>query len=537
MTKTLIYSLCLLMVLFMPDTNCYGKSKSISKVYYIDSNSGDDNADGQSLVSAWKSIQKIQLTKLFPGDTIKFRRGSAFDIPLFIYDSGEENNPIVLTDYGEKALPAPAFTNKVFEQDNFANCIRIKGSYVVVENLYFHETSAYVGGNYTTDGGWAVWEMGAIYIDKGAKYCVVQNNEIRDCLAGIKSYGEYALIKNNYIHDCNRVLAEWNWGPIGIWFGADNQEACYNRIFNYRAEDPRIHWAGDDGGGGADGGAFEVDDARYPKYNIKIHHNYTRDCQGFIEVTWTDVLQNPNYENFQIHHNISDDYQAFTAVWRGKNFQIENNTIVRRKKNSNDWGVFNITGTNTYNKIRNNIIITEGNIPIFNTGIKNVSKPNNIIENNLYYAATGTITLGKEGPGTNLVQGNPLFVNYDRLEYTGDFALMKGSPAIDKGKDLGYNSDFMNKPVPMGGAPDIGAIEYDPVSSVTERNKSETLIYSSNGTIIINNYDQHKQAVIYNMLGMMIRRINLVGGKNYINMPEKQVCIVGLENGVRAIIR
>ncbi|MPN56879.1 hypothetical protein SDC9_204572 [bioreactor metagenome] len=145
--------------------------------------------------------------------------------------------------------------------------------------------------------------------------------------------------------------------------------------------------------------------------------------------------------------------------------------------------------------------------------------------------------MGKEGPGTNLVQGNPLFVNYDRLEYTGDFALMKGSPAIDKGKDLGYNSDFMNKPVPMGGAPDIGAIEYDPVSSVTERNKSETLIYSSNGTIIINNYDQHKQAVIYNMLGMMIRRINLVGGKNYINMTEKQVCIVGLENGVRAIIR
>ncbi len=37
-----------------------------------------------------------------------------------------------------------------------------------------------------------------------------------------------------------------------------------------------------------------------------------------------------------------------------------------------------------------------------------------------------------------------------------------GSPAIDKGVDLGYSSDFSGKPVPVGAAPDIGAFERQP---------------------------------------------------------------------------
>src|SRR5690606_18782316 len=112
--------------------------------------------------------------------------------------------------------------------------------------------------------------------------CVVRNNEFFDCGVGIKSYGEQAVIEGNYLHDCNRVLKKWTWCPIGIWLGTDHQEVRYNRIFNYSAVDPRINWGPDSYGGGADGGAIEIDDARYPKQNISIHHNYSRDCQGFI---------------------------------------------------------------------------------------------------------------------------------------------------------------------------------------------------------------------------------------------------------------
>jgi len=432
-----------------------------STTYFIDSQQGNDASGGTSESTAWKSLGNIKQGVLLPGDSIRFKRGSAFTGPLYIYDAGEQDHPIVLTDYGSPSLPAPSFTNPVFALGNYGNCIRVKGSFVIVENLYFHHTSAYVRGSYTPSSGWdvTVWEMGAIYIDKEAQHCIVRNNEIEDCVVGIKSYGKYAQIRNNYIHDCNRVLKEWGWGPLGIWLGGDDQEACYNRVFNYSATDPRINWGPDGVGGGVDGGAFEIDDARYPKYNISIHHNYTRDCQGFLEVTWTDIGQNPTYKGFSIHHNVSDDYQQFIAMWRGAQCVIENNTIIRRKKNVNDWGVFNITQDNSQNRIRNNIIVVEKDIPIFNTGLQAPRTPRNIIENNLYYAASGSLVTGNEGPGITPVYGNPLFVNYAGATRAEDFGIRSGSPAANSGLTTGYVIDFIGTAIPKGNAPDIGAFE------------------------------------------------------------------------------
>lgn len=425
--------------------------------YYIDSHNGNDGNNGISLKTPFKSLSVLQKIELHPGDSICFKRGSAFTGPLYITDSGTTGQYITLTDYGNNQDPAPKFTNPVFEQENFGNCIRIQGSYIIVENLYFYGTSAYKAGTYQTDG-WTVWQMGAIYIDKEAAHCIVRNNEIEDCVAGIKSYGPHTIIEHNYIHDCNRVLAEWNWGPIGIWLGGDYQEVRYNKIFNYRAEDPRIAWAG--GGGGADGGAFEIDDARYDKTHISIHHNYTRDCQGFLEVTYSDVESNPTYTNFKIHHNISDDYQQFIALWAGAGCRIENNTIIRRKKNANDWGVFNITKNKSYNMITNNIIVTEKSIPIFNVGLDSDHNPQSIIRRNLYYSASGDLKMGKEGPGDLPLFGNPLFHNYSTANQPEDFSIQKGSPAIDNGFDLGYKLDFIDTSIPQGSAADIGAFEF-----------------------------------------------------------------------------
>jgi hypothetical protein len=435
--------------------------KHVSTTYYIDSQNGDDRAKGVTPKQAWKSFNNLNILILHPGDSIRFARGSEYSLPLILTQSGTEENPIVITDYGDIKLPAPAFTNPVFKEGNFSNCIRIKGSHIIVENLYFHHTLSYISGKYTPDKGWdtTVWEMGAIYIDKSARYCKVKNNEIEDCVVGVKSYGPFAQITNNSIHDCNRILKEWGWGPIGIWLGADNQEAAYNQIINYRAEDSRIRWGGGGTGGGADGGAFEIDDARYDKKNISIHHNYTRDCQGFLEVTWTDIKQHPNYDGFLIHHNVSDDYQQFVAIWNGKSCRIENNTIIRRKKNVNDWGVFNITQNNSYNLIRNNIIVTEKNIRIFNTGLKKENLPQNIITHNLYYAATDSINMGKEGPGPHAQFGDPMFLNYKGSKAI-DFAIKRGSPAIGTGINTSYQLDFLNRPIPLEKNRDIGAFQF-----------------------------------------------------------------------------
>jgi hypothetical protein len=445
---------------------CYGCAKTEKDIkneattYYIDSQGGSDLNNGLTEINAWRSLEKVGQIELIPGDAIQFKRGSEFTGCLIIQNCGTSDNPILLTDYGEKELPAPSFTNSTFNPQNnqFGNCIRLKGSYTIVENLYFHNTVADLAED---AGGFLImWELGAIYIDKNAKHCIVRNNELFDCGVGIKSYGHYAKIENNYIHDCNRVLKKWGWGPIGIWLGADFQEVFNNRIINYNVVNQNITWGPNSYGGGADGGAIEIDDARNPKSNISIHHNYSSNCQGFLEVTWTDVQQNPPYKNFSIHHNISNDYQQFLALWRGENFKIDNNTIIRSKVNENEWGVFNITQFDSKNIIRNNIIVVENGVRIFNLGRLGTAKPATIIENNIYWAASGELDIGLEGPGEGAIISDPNFLNYSKGQEPADFSLRDSSCAIDAGLNLGYTQDFIGTRIPKGKSPDIGAFEY-----------------------------------------------------------------------------
>ena len=149
-------------------------------------------------------------------------------------------------------------------------------------------------------------------------------------------------------------------------------------------------------------------------------------------------------------------------MWRGANCRIENNTIIRRKKNVNDWGVFNITQANGRNLIKNNIVVVENDIVIFNLGKNGTARPNNIIENNLYYAASGDLDIGLEGPGEPHIIADPQFKNYQRGDEASDFSITAGSPARNKGLDLFYKTDFIKTSIPQENVPDIGAFEYKP---------------------------------------------------------------------------
>lgn len=71
--------------------------------YYL-SNSGDDNNEG-TLASPWATLDKISSTSLLPGDKVYFNRGDRFDGHFVVNGSGEENNPIIITSYGNGAQP------------------------------------------------------------------------------------------------------------------------------------------------------------------------------------------------------------------------------------------------------------------------------------------------------------------------------------------------------------------------------------------------------------------------------------------------
>ena len=47
------------------------------KSYYV-SNEGDDNNDGLSAVTPWKTLSKVSNADLNPGDGVFFRRGDLF---------------------------------------------------------------------------------------------------------------------------------------------------------------------------------------------------------------------------------------------------------------------------------------------------------------------------------------------------------------------------------------------------------------------------------------------------------------------------
>jgi hypothetical protein len=421
--------------------------------YYVDSVNGNDNNAGTSSGAPWQTIAKISSIALAPGDTVLFARNSSYNTCFYVNYSGSSGSPITISTYGSGAVPA--FTNATFVQGNFGNCIRIRGDYVTVDGLYFYSTAVVAGdpAQYSPGDGPLVWQLGAVNIESGCDNCVVQNCEFYDCPAAIRTRGAYTLMQYNNIHDCSRVMVPFsgNWGPLGIWIGNDHQTANNNVIRNM------ISGAGT---GNIKGGAFEVDDNRISKYDIKLSRNFTQNNCGFLECVF-DVpsnTANPAYDGWVITFNVSDDYQAFTKLRYSKNCAVNNNTILSRKQNfGGEQSVFVVRGHNKANRFKNNLIMTKFDKKVFGTG---GDTPGDIIQTNHYYAV-GNLVMGDEGPGSNPTYGDAKFVNMSATTASG-YKILSTSPCKNTGQSLGYTGDFEFYPIPYGSAPDRGAFEYHP---------------------------------------------------------------------------
>jgi alpha-L-fucosidase len=68
--------------------------------YYIDSKKGNDFFDGSSETKAWKSLDKINQTTVFHGDSILLKCGSVFSGQLILHGSGTLFQPIIIDCYG-----------------------------------------------------------------------------------------------------------------------------------------------------------------------------------------------------------------------------------------------------------------------------------------------------------------------------------------------------------------------------------------------------------------------------------------------------
>jgi len=76
--------------------------------YYVSSSSGNDGNGGNSSVTAWQTIARVNSQTFLPGDSILFRRGDIWNESLVPSSSGAVGNPITFDAYGTG--PAPNFT-------------------------------------------------------------------------------------------------------------------------------------------------------------------------------------------------------------------------------------------------------------------------------------------------------------------------------------------------------------------------------------------------------------------------------------------
>ncbi|MBA4850125.1 right-handed parallel beta-helix repeat-containing protein [Emticicia sp. BO119] len=102
------------------------QQESKKNVYYINANGNDEN-DGLSIKTAWRSIEKVNLTTFKAGDKVLFEGGVIFkgSILLDSLDNGTERSPIIISSYGTK----PAIIQSDERRGLFAyNCEGIRVS-------------------------------------------------------------------------------------------------------------------------------------------------------------------------------------------------------------------------------------------------------------------------------------------------------------------------------------------------------------------------------------------------------------------------
>lgn len=439
-------------------------TKGVPTTYYINSKQGNDNNSGISKNEPFKSLVKLEQDIFKPGDSILFACGSEYKGGFIFECSGNKDNPIVIASYSttpelilstprnkldslfEKhgAGPPPSFSNS--EWNILAgNIFHIKGSYVILESLYFHDNTYPPGSDRINKN---VQKMGAVYLAPGADNCIIRNCEFYNTPVAIKIKSSHNTISHNYFHDATGKLA-YSWGPIAIMITKPYNEICYNRIINY----------GSYGGPyGSDGGAIELDgvDDDFNGRAISIHHNVSINNNGFLELAGNGI------DSILVAYNLSDDKNQFLGGGSMKNIFVFNNTIVRLKEPNVDRFIFwTFKPASTHIIVRNNIFILPEDISVFGPyilpeGHQRARIGNQPHDHNLYFSVSpfNKDPLGSIKIGENDIIADPLFID----PVNGNFRLKKNSPARNAGAKLGFTHDIDGRIIK--GKPDIGAYEY-----------------------------------------------------------------------------
>lgn len=489
----------------------------VAATYYVDSETGNDQNDGTSPSSAWKSLDRVNRNTFSPAQRILFKSGDAWRGQLWPKGSGTEGRPIVVSSYGGGVKPliecaglaedAILLKNQEYweidglEVTNTGARAAVRrgvhlalrdfgdAHHIYVRNLTIHDVNGsdelkQNGGiDYTADGekkpsrfidlrienneiyhvdrsgifGWSdAWVRRKWFPSQGI---VVRANSLYD-IGGdgiVVVAADGALIESNVVGRANQRSADYN---VAIWaWSADNTVIQFNEAYGTKSE--------------RDGEGFDSD---WNSRNTLVQYNYSHDNDGgFLLVCndgGVDPADNAGNTGTIARYNISqnDRTRGITLTGPVSNTKIYNNTIYVGPDRRMDILLFgNWKGWSSKASFYNNIFYAAGEAQ-FSYGVSRAANgayttrsgqgpsTGNTFHSNSYFDIDAT----PKDPSA--IYEDPKFVaggsaRWGLLTLHG-YDLKPGSPAQSSGMTIAENGgrDFWGTVVPSCGV-SRGAIQ------------------------------------------------------------------------------
>lgn len=460
--------------------------------YYIDATIGNDNNNGTSAATAWKTLTKVNAQQFSPGDQVLFKAGCTWAGNLVLSGSGTSAAPIIINMYGTGNKPvingdgstngAVALwlrdisnweinnlevTNTAPNSLNALTGIKISNtnppaiSHIYVKNCYVHDvTSTVVGSpNYNKGTGGIIFT--GLINDVLVQGCHVANCQIEGIRTSSSAQASHVVFDRNLIENIygdgivlNGVTDSSKITNNVVSNACITNDANFAGIWTYNSFQTTIANNEVYGltGGGIDGEAFDADISTYGDI---FEYNYSHDNAGGF------MLFMPNAQNITVRYNISANdasggVKLFNYLATNPSNQIFNNTFYI----SNN--ITNIFETNFVGTFANNILISQGTVTSFS---QNTMNSNARFINNCIYLSNVILATNWTGCyHTGDIFSNPQFTNAASFgvgsSSAAGFALQSSSPCIQAGTAMISNGgyDFFHKTLLTTNTPDVGAI-------------------------------------------------------------------------------
>ncbi len=400
--------------------------------YYVGKTGCNDSGTGLTMAQPFCTISK-GVSKLAAGDALAILYGT-YNQRLVVRKSGTSSLPITIT--GADPANPPTLDGTGLRHTEEGVIDLLNSSNIILKNVKVTNSSFY-GIHVTTSSFITVLNVamlgskhGGIVFDQNSSDVSLSNSVVTNSDNCGKSCGIHEAVTLSNTHRFRVFNNEVHHGAMegidakdGSTYGEVYDNHVYNMgsvglYFNHcrfvRMYRNNVHHIG------TDGVSFGVGDSA-------MGSAVTSDNELFQNLIWNNGFGDGGLGIF---------FYQTTSSGVMKNNKIYNNVIYKSKYEgiSND----NLSSTAfSGNVIRNNIIMENAG------GIDpNGTASTNTFSNNLFWKNGWS-----EKVGVSNVTADPLFIN----PIAGNFYLSSGSPAINKGFDMG---------LPKNGLPDIGRWEY-----------------------------------------------------------------------------